>query len=217
MSRHRWTPADDDLIDRLVGDHRTEFIARRLGLSVSQVNNRIAVLGLSRKRTDVYSANELSGILGIEGNWIRSSLIATGLMRSTRSSSGRFGRTQVTERDLIAFLREYPHLVDRDRVDVVYRQYLEDRWITTAEAFRRGANHPVVLEHAFLSGLLEEVRKRGMRWVIPEAVLPRLVAGRRRFTDDVEHRRQVRMYDRLQARGALGALARSRPKLRRSA
>lgn len=62
----------------------------------------------------------------------------------------------------------------------------------------------------------EIATKRGVRWVIPESILPRLIAGRRRFTEDAEHRRQVRMYDRLQARGTLRAMQRARPRLRKA-
>jgi hypothetical protein len=216
MTRHRWTLADDRLIEDLVGEHRTDYIARRLGLSVGQVNNRIAALGLSRRREGVYSANALQAVLGIEGNWIRSFLLGTGVLRSRRRGVGRWGQTEIREHDLVAFLRAYPHLIDRDRVDAAYQQFVDDRWITTVEAFRRGAPHPVELEHAFHAGTVPEVRKRGMRWVIPESLLPRLVEGRRRWTDDAEHRRQVRMYERLQARGVLRAMVKAQPRRRRT-
>jgi hypothetical protein len=212
-----WTPEEDEVLETMLGDHRTSAIAKRLGCTEARVNNRIARLGLSRKRIGVFSANELEGILGWEGNWIRASLLRTGIlpMRWVKGR-GRFGQSEVREEDVIAFLRAYPHLVDRDRVDAAYRQFVSERWITTVEAFRRGACHPVVLEHAFHSGLVDEVRKRGQRWVMPESLLPRLVAGRRKYTPDEEHRRQVRMYDRLQARGTLRAMHRARPKMRKA-
>jgi hypothetical protein len=217
VSGRAWTPEEDEILESMLGDQHTATIARRLGCTEARVNNRIARLGLSRKRLGVYSANELSLILGIEGSWIRDALLRTGIlpMRWVQGR-GRFGQSEVTEADLIAFLRAYPHLVDRDRVDAAYRQFVSERWVTTVEAFRRGACHPVVLEHAFHSGLVDEVRKRGQRWVIPESFLPRLVEGRRRSTDDTEHRRQVRMYERLQTRGTLRAMNRARPKLRRA-
>jgi hypothetical protein len=201
VSGRRWTPEEDAVLERMLGDHRSEAIAKRLGVSVSRVNNRISNLGLSRRVDGVYSANELAIVLGLEGNWIRHFLLGTGLLPSTRiKGRGRYGVTQVKEADLVAFLRSHPHLIDRDRIDAAYRQYVDERWITTAEAFRRGAAHPVELEHAFHAGTVDEVRKRGVRWVIPESVLPRLVEGRRRWMDDAEHRRQVRVYDRLQIR-----------------
>lgn len=40
------------------------------------------------------------------------------------------------------------------------------------------------LEYAAHAGTIPEVRRRGVRWVIPESVLSRLVEGRRRWTDD---------------------------------
>ncbi len=202
--RHHWTSADDELIADLVGEHRSSHIANRLGLTTAQVNNRISTLGLSRKRVGIYSRNEIAQILGIGDNSLLRRLIVGGPLKGVHiAGRGRFGQWEITEADLIAFLRENPHVVDRDSVDAVYQQFVNERWITTGEAFRRGAPHPVELEHAFHAGMVPEIRKRGVRWVIPETILPRLVEGRRRFTPDAEHRRQVRMYDRLQARHQL--------------
>jgi translation initiation factor IF-1 len=187
----------------MIGEHKAETIARRLGVSIDRVHNRMARLGLSRRVEGIYSANELATVLGLEGNWIRRFLLESGLLPSTRiAGRGRFGVTQIKDQDLVAFLRASPHLIDRDRIDVAYRQYVDERWITTVEAFRRGASHPVELDHAFHAGTVDEVRKRGVRWVIPESILPRLVAGRRRWLSDTEHRRQVRVYDRHAIRDA---------------
>lgn len=103
---------------------------------------------------------------------------------------------------------------------LIRRQKYGDRRSLIREAdliaFLRDNDHPLQLEHAFHAGTVDEVRKRGVRWVIPESILPRLVAGRRRFTEDTEHRRQVRVYDRLQARGTLRAMQRARPRLRKA-
>jgi hypothetical protein len=111
--------------------------------------------------------------------------------------------------------------------------------VTSVLAARLGRTPTAVHQRALKLGLVDEddlsltqvrcgairrsggrCRGRGSRGLLirrPESILPRLVAGRRRFTADAEHRRQVRMYDRLQARGTLRALLRARPRLRRSA
>src|SRR3954447_14197599 len=105
MSGRRWTAEEDDVLEAMLGEHRSEAIARRLGVSETRVNNRISNLGLSRRVEGAYSANELATVLGLEGNWIRRFLLGTGLLRSRRlKGRGRFGVTQVTAADLEAFL-----------------------------------------------------------------------------------------------------------------
>jgi len=211
--RHRWTAEDDRLIEDMAGEHRTATIAKRLGLSESQVNNRMAVLGISRKRVGVYSRNELSLILGTQDNTFLRHIVETGVIAARRiEGRGRWGQWEITERDLIAFLSEHPELFDRSRVDAAYQQFVDERWITLGEAFHRGAAHIVSLEHACLAGTIPEARKRGVRWVVPEPILPRLIEGRRRWTPDTEHRLQVRMYDRLQARHQLTGKRHRRPR-----
>jgi hypothetical protein len=214
VSGRPWTPAEEAVLEERFGVDVTSVLAERLGRTSSAVHQRALRLGLVAE--DDLSLTQVREILGLGSDyrliyaWLRD-----GLLIRRRKYGGR--RSLIREVDLIAFLRANDHLIDRDRVDAAYRQFVAERWITTVEAFRRGASHPVELEHAFHAGLVDEVRKRGVRWVIPESILPRLVAGRRRFTEDAEHRRQVRMYDRLQARGTLRAMQRARPRLRRSA
>lgn len=213
MSGRRWTEAEEARLEEAFGIVATRTLARELGRTTSAVHQRALRLGLVAE--DDLSLTQVREILGLGSDyrliytWLREGI----LVRRTKYG-GR--RSLIREDDLVAFLRANDHLIDRERVDAAYRQFVAERWITTVEAFRRGAAHPVELEHAFHAGLVDEVRKRGVRWVIPESILPRLVAGRRRFTSDAEHRRQVRMYDRLQARGVLRAMQRARPKLRRA-
>ena len=201
MSGRAWTPAEDEILEAMLGEHQSAAIAKRLGVSVSRVNNRITRLGLSRKVVGIYSANELAGLLGIEGNWIRHSLIDTGILPAQLvRGRGRYGITQVTEADLIAFLSAHPHLVDRKLVDVAYQRFVPERWITLGEAFRRGAAHIVSLEHAYRAGFLDQARRRGIWIVVPESYLPELIERRRSKTDDVEARRQYRVYAATQRR-----------------
>lgn len=201
MSGRQWTPAEDEVLEAMLGDHGSAAIAKRLGVPVSRVNNRITRLGLSRKVVGVFSANELAALLGIEGNWIRHSLIDTGILPAQLvTGRGRYGITQVTEADLVAFLRAHPHLVDRKKVDAAYQRFVPERWITLGEAFRRGAPHVVSLEHAYRAGFLEQARRRGIWIVIPESLLPELIERRRTRVDDVEARRQYRVYAATQRR-----------------
>lgn len=204
MAGRRWTPDEDQLLEDLLGEHTSEYIARRLGVPVARVNNRISRLGLSRKRAGVFSRFELSQVLGTQDNSFLRGLLSTGMLRSKRlAGRGRFGVYEIREADVVALLREHPHLVDRAKVDPAYQQYVAERWITLGEAFERGASHIISLEHACLAGTIPEARKRGIRWVIPETILPRLREGRRRWTVDAEHKRQLVLYQRLQRRQRL--------------
>jgi hypothetical protein len=183
---HRWTPDEDEVLERMLGDHKTADIARRLGLSEQQVNNHISRLGLSRKQVGVYSVNELMTLLATDhklvGTWI-----AEGLLPGRHiAGRGRYGQFEVREQDLIAFLLANPHLVDQRAIDVAYRQYVSERWITLGEAFRRGGAHIISLQHGCSAGL------------VPEAILPRLVEGRRRWTSDELQRHQWHLYERWQ-------------------
>lgn len=213
MSGRRWTTEEDEYLETWFGNEKTPVIATRLGRTSPSIHQRAKKLRLVDE--DDLSLTAVREILGLGKDyrllyeWLRD-----GRLVRRKKHGGK--RSFVREADLVAFLRGNEHLIDKEHVDPAYQQFVAERWITTVEAFRRGACHPVVLEHAFHSGIVDEVRKRGIRWVIPESLLPRLVAGRRRFTEDAEHRRQVRMYDRLQARGTLRAMQKSRPRLRRA-
>lgn len=201
MNGRLWTPAEDEILETMLGEHGSAAIAKRLRVPVGRVNNRIARLGLSRKLIGVYSGNELATLLGIEGNWIRQSLIDTGILPAQLvKGRGRYGITQVAEADLVAFLGTYPHLVDRKKIDAAYQRFVPERWITLGEAFRRGAPHVVSLEHAYRAGFLEQARRRGIWIVIPESLLPELIERRRTRVDDVEARRQYQVYATTQRR-----------------
>lgn len=213
MSGRRWTLQEDMRLDEAFGLVNTAALARELDRTTPAVHQRAIKRGLVNE--DDLSLTDVREILGLGRDYrLLYTWLADGRLVRRTKHGGR--RSFIREADLIAFLDANDHLIDRDRVAPAYQQFVSERWITTVEAFRRGAPHPVELEHAFHAGTVDEVRKRGVRWVIPESILPRLIEGRRRFTEDAEHRRQVRMYDRLQARGTLRALIKARPRLRRA-
>jgi DNA-binding CsgD family transcriptional regulator len=204
MAGRRWTPEEEQIVEDMLGAHTSVAIARRLGVSVHRVNNLLSRRGWSRRRVGVLSRHEVARILGSQDNTFLRRIVADGTLPARRlPGRGRFGVYEIREDDLVAFLRANPHLVDRDAVDAGYRQYVGERWLTLPEAFARGAAHVISLEHACLAGTIPEARKRGIRWVIPDTILARLREGRRRWTTDVEHRRQLLAYQRLQRRGRL--------------
>lgn len=208
MGGFKWTPEQLEQLEQWYGDLRVETIARRLGRTVNAVHVQAQKLHLGRNRpSDVLSMNELMGILGVETHGIVRRWIREGWLPAVRRPMyGRQSRAEwwIRQADLERFLREHGHQVDRDRIQPPFQRHVPERWITFVEAFRRGAAWPFFLEAAVKSGLLPEARKRGevgTRWVIPERLLPELLAARRRMTTDAEHRRLVLMYNHEQGRG----------------
>lgn len=198
LGRRRWAAEEDALLSDLAGNLGITRIARRLGRTLASVSSHAAALGISTK-PDGYSANAAMGILGVTDHRVMREWIRAGLLPGTHNPGrGARGEYLIAEETLVAFLRRQPHLVDRAKVDAAFRQYVDERWITLGEAFRRGAAHVVSLEHAYRCGLLPEVRRRGLRIVIPERVLRLLVDGRRTVTSDLEHRRSLARYERTQ-------------------
>lgn len=210
MAGRRWTPAELETLQDMYGEIRVDVIAKGLGRTVSAIHVQAGKLHLGRARpAGVLSLHELMGVLGVDSHnsvirWIREDLLIA--RRKVTYGMTRRPEWWITEPDLIAFLAANAHLVDRDRVDEAYRQYLAERWITLVEAFRRGAAWPFLLENAVKAGLIPEARKRGnigTRWAIPERILPALVAARKTKTSDSQHRRLVLMYNQAQKRGAV--------------
>jgi hypothetical protein len=199
--RRRWTPEEDDVLESLAGSLGITRIATRLGRTVASVSSRASLLGISFAPSGVFSLNELTQVIGTTDYRQIRQWVEDGLLEGTRNRGrGRYGTFQVSEKELVKFLREYAWLVDRRKVDAAYQQFVGEQWITLAEAFRRGAAHVVSLEHGFHAGLIPEARKRGNRIVVPESILPRLVEGRRLHTTDVEHRRSWTTYAKTQFR-----------------
>lgn len=195
--RRHWTPDEEQVLEEAFGIVETRILAGRLGRTTSAVHQRALKLGLvDDEDLSITAVMEILG-LGRDSRRLYTWIDSGKLPRRSRFN-GR--RKFVTEADLVAFIREHGHLLDREKVQPPYRQYVEHRWITLVEAFRRGAAHYVELEHAAHAGLIPELERRGVRYVIPEAILPRLVEGRRRFTTDAEHHRQVVLFNRLAGR-----------------
>lgn len=211
MAGRPWTERELEVLEELYGTVPVEVIAKRLDRTVAAVYVRTAKLHLGPQRpSDVLVASEVMAITGIDSHptfvrWVREGRLVAERKPHAFSAAKR-PEWWVRQADLERFLGEHPHLVDRDRIDPVFRQFVPGRWVTLVEAFRRGAAHPNLLENAVKAGLVPEARKRGdagTRWAIPETIVPALVAARRRMTTDTEHRRLVVAYDRLQRRSGL--------------
>jgi hypothetical protein len=207
--RRRWTEQDDELLERKWGLVSVVRLAQILDRSEPAISNRAVVMKLGKRRPpDALSLNELMHILGLAAHsrvilWIREGTIKA--KRSTRYGGSKC-EWEIRQGELERFLRENPHLVDRDKMDPAYQQFVAERWITLVEAFRRGAAYPGLLEAGAKAGLIPETRHRGPKgtvWVVPESILPRLVAARRTQQSDPAHWRLVVMHNQHEASGLL--------------
>lgn len=207
MTRRRWLPAEDEFLENNYGAIRIETIARRLDRSLGSVRNRVQVRGLGADRpADVLSLNTVLEVFGIQTHSMVKRWMANGWLPARRGH--RYGGSKqewwIKQDDVAAILRDRPWLFEADKVQPPFDQYITERWLTLVEAFRRGAAWPSLLENAVKAGLIPEARQRGevgTWWVVPERLLPELIAARRRMTTDVEHRRLLLMYTHEQARG----------------
>lgn len=206
--RRRWSPEDDELLNDLYGTVAVERIAARLGRTVTSVFVRAGQQRLGRRMpAGSLTGNETMLALGCTSpatfrRWIRDGLLEARQI----PAYGRADRPVwcVEEPALIAFLRDHGHQVDRDGVDLAYRQFVPERWVSLVDAFKAGAAFPNHLEAAVKAGLIPEARKRGdlgTKWVVPVRIVPALVEARRRMTSDADHRRLLGMYHRSQVTG----------------
>ena len=211
MGNRRWTDAEVEILEELYGSVPSATIATQLGRTLAGVHEKAGKLGLGPQRPpDVLTAYEVMTILGCADypriqRWVRDGQLKAERKPAAYGASKRL-EWWIRAGDLERFLRDNPHVIDRDDVDPAWRQFVPERWMTLPEAFRRGAAHPNLLENAVKAGLVPEARQRGAkgtRWAVPERIVPALTEARRRMTSDADHRRLVLRYDQLQRRGRL--------------
>lgn len=207
MSGRRWTQEDQTILEDGMYRRPITAIAKQLGRTPSACYLMAYKLGLPRRDPGVLSCNELSMLLGLDGHVVVRWLKLGEIPCKHEPGRGAHGEYHIRDEDVIAWLRAKPWMVDRDNVEPSYRGFIHERYITLAEAFRRGAAHASALGQAAYCGLIPGQRKRGLFWVIPESSLPLLIEGRRMTVDDASHRRQLIRWERTQRIGE----ARRRP------
>lgn len=190
--RRWWTDSElHELEARWHDGWAPAVIARALGRTAYGVRHKVWELKLER---GWMSSNEVARLCGWAGQqprvaeWIR----AGQLKARHRLRTGRHAAWAVTHESLEAFLRDYPHLVDRRRVEDAWRQFVPEQWIGLPEAWRRGAPSEMTMNRACREGRVPEARQRGRWWLVPESILPRLVEERRARRDDLGHGRAWR-------------------------
>lgn len=195
MSGRRWTDDEIAFVEDNYYRKPAAAIARQLGRTASAVHLKASKLGVPRRDPGLLSLNELTILLGVDYHVLRR-LVGTEFPGRKGGSARINGEFEIREDDVIAWLRAKPWMVDRDNVEPSWRVYVAERYVTVAEAFRRGAAHASALGQAAYAGLLPGQRKRGLFWVVPESTLPALIEARRTITDDATWRRMVVRWQR---------------------
>lgn len=124
MDRRSWTPAELNLLEKLVGRVSSATIAKRLHRPESSVVNKLKRLGTSRRVRDGYTMRDIEQCLGEDHHKI-SGWIANGWLRDrlqcTRCHDGN-GRDihRIREKDILRFLKSHPQEINLGKVDQVW-------------------------------------------------------------------------------------------------
>jgi hypothetical protein len=121
MDRKPWTPADLNLLEKLVGRMSSATIAKRLHRPESSVVNKLKRLGNSRRVRDGYTMRDLEQCLGEDHHKI-SIWIANGWLRDRLQGTHRHdgnGRDihRIREEEILRFLKSHPQEINLGKVD----------------------------------------------------------------------------------------------------
>lgn len=121
IDRKPWTPAELNLLEKLVGRVCSATIAKRLHRAESSVINKLKRLGNSRRVRNGYTMRDLEQCLGEDHRKI-SIWIANGWLRDRLQGTGRHdgsGRDihRIREKDILHFLKSHPQEINLGKVD----------------------------------------------------------------------------------------------------
>ncbi len=121
IDRRPWTPAELNLLERLVGRGSTATIAKRLRRPESSVVNKLKRMGTSRRVRDGYTMRELELCLGEDHHRI-STWIANGWLQDRLQGTRRHGGNgndihRIREKDILNFIKNHPQEINLGKVD----------------------------------------------------------------------------------------------------
>jgi len=124
MDRKPWTPAELNVLEKLVGRVSSATIAKRLRRPESSVVNKLKRLGNSRRVREGYTMRDLEQCLSEDHRKI-SIWIANGWLHDRLQGAGRHdgnGRDihRIREKDILRFLKNHPQEINLGKVDQVW-------------------------------------------------------------------------------------------------
>jgi hypothetical protein len=114
-----WTPEEVALLETNAGVRHVNWIAKRLGRSLTSVILKLKRLHLSRRIREGYTMRELELALGLDHRKI-ARLVDEGKLKPAHRSEHPRERWIFTNRDVLAFLRRHPTAFRLDRVDQLW-------------------------------------------------------------------------------------------------
>lgn len=121
MDRRPWTPAELDLLERLVGRVSTATIAKRLHRPEGSVVKKLRHLAISRRVREGYTIRDLELCLGEDHRkiqrWIASGWLRDRLQGTRRHDANGNDIHRIRERDLLSFLEGHPQELELAKVD----------------------------------------------------------------------------------------------------
>jgi hypothetical protein len=124
MDRKPWTPAELNVLEKLVGRVSASTIAKRLHRPESSIVNKLKRLGNSRRVREGYTMRDLEQCLGEDHHKI-SIWIANGWLRDRLQGTQRHGGNgndihRIREKDILRFLKNHPQEINLGKVDQVW-------------------------------------------------------------------------------------------------
>ena len=119
MDRRPWTPAELDILERLVGRISTATIAKRLHRPEGSVVKKLRHLAISRRVREGYTIRDLELCLGVDHRkirrWIALGWLANRLQGTRRHDGNDIHR--IREKDLLSFLKNHPQELELAKLD----------------------------------------------------------------------------------------------------
>ena len=124
MDRKPWTPAELNVLEKLVGRVSAATIAKRLHRPESSVVNKLKRLGNSRRVREGYTMRDLEVCLGEDhhkiGRWIASGWLRDQVQGTRRHDGNGKDIHRIRERDILDFIRNHPQEINLGKVDQMW-------------------------------------------------------------------------------------------------
>ena len=140
-----WTPEEEEYLER--NYHRTSMkaLVKHLSRSTTAVRLKARRLGL-RKRGEGYTARSLALALGVDPHWVLARIRAgklTATHRRTERTGAQGGDSWlITEKAVVAFVRECPYELDLRKVDQLWFMDMVSSGLRTPTAAAGSFNTP---------------------------------------------------------------------------
>lgn len=120
-TRRNWTAEEMTLLEQYAGQKHVTWLAKRLKRPVVSVVLKLKRMGLRRRVTEGYTLRDLQECLGLDHRTIER-FVREGKLRVRRRNPEAQQRSpwMVTDKDLLAFIRQHPTAINLAKVDALW-------------------------------------------------------------------------------------------------